>query len=250
MTPDEVWERHADWWQREFTNGVDPEYTEQIIPLAVDLMAGYESVLDVGTGEGQIARVLAAEGAEVVGVDIAAAQVDEASRRGGGPRYVRGVANDLPFDDGHFDAVVACLLFEHIDELDKSLAEVARVLRPGGRFALFLNHPLLQTPNSGWIDDHMVDPPEQYWRIGPYLVETATIEQVQKDVFIRFVHRPLSRYVNGLADVGMHLTRMLEPSPPPGFLAKAPEYFDAATVPRLMVLVTDKSHRGPSTGTN
>ena len=47
----------------------------------------------------------------------------------------------------------------------------ARVLRPGGRFLFFLNHPLLQTPNSGWIDDQVLDPPEQYWRIGDYLVE-------------------------------------------------------------------------------
>ena len=69
---------------------------------------------------------------------------------------------------------------------------------PGGRFCFFLNHPLLQTPNSGWIDDQILDPPEQYWRIGPYLVEDETIEEVEKDVFIPFIHRPLSRYVNAL----------------------------------------------------
>ncbi len=240
MAGDELWERHADWWQREFTDGADPEYTEQIMPLALDLLAGFERVLDVGTGEGQIARILQHQGAVVTGIDVAAAQIDEARARGGGPRYVRGVAHDLPFDDESFDAAIACLVFEHIDELDRSLAEVARVLRLGGRFALFLNHPLLQTPGSGWIDDHMIEPPEQYWRIGPYLVETATIEQVQKGVFIRFVHRPLNRYVNGMADVGLHLVRMLEPAPPPGFLAKAHEYVYASTVPRLMVLVAER----------
>lgn len=240
MAGDELWERHADWWQREFTDGADPEYTEQIMPLALDLLAGFERVLDVGTGEGQIARILQHQGAVVTGIDVAAAQIDEARARGGGPRYVRSVAHDLPFDDESFDAAIACLVFEHIDELDRSLAEVARVLRLGGRFALFLNHPLLQTPGSGWIDDHMIEPPEQYWRIGPYLVETATIEQVQKGVFIRFVHRPLNRYVNGMADVGLHLVRMLEPAPPPGFLAKAHEYVYASTVPRLMVLVAER----------
>ena len=75
----------------------------------------------------------------------------------------------LPFATASFDAVVACLVFEHIDDVDDAIAEVARVLRPGGRFVFFLNHPLLQTPNSGWIDDQVLDPPEQYWRIGPYL---------------------------------------------------------------------------------
>jgi SAM-dependent methyltransferase len=128
-------------------------------------------------------------------------------------------------------------VFEHIDAVDESLAEVARVLRPGGRFAFFLNHPLLQTPNSGWIDDHVLDPPEQYWRIGPYLVEDTSLEEVSKGVFIRFVHRPLSRYVNAMADVGLVLERMLEPPPPEGFLERASEYRDAATIPRLLVLV-------------
>jgi hypothetical protein len=46
----------------------------------------------------------------------------------------------------------------------------------------------------------------------------------------------LSRYINGLADHGMYVERMVEPSPPPGFLALAPEYSEAATVPRLLYL--------------
>ena len=54
-------------------------------------------------------------------------------------------------------------------------------------------------PGSGWIDDQVIDPPEQYWRIGPYLVEAETIEEVELGVHIRFIHRPLSRYVNALA---------------------------------------------------
>ncbi len=97
-----------------------------------------------------------------------------------------------------FDGVVACLVFEHIDDVDGAIAEVARVLRRGGRFAFFLNHPLLQTPGSGWIDDQVLDPPEQYWRIGPYLDEAETDEQVELGVYIRFLHRPLSRYLNTL----------------------------------------------------
>ena len=122
----------------------------------------------------------------------------------------------------------------------RAISELARVLKPGGRFVFLLNHPLLQTPGSGWIDDQILDPPEQYWRIGPYLIEAATIEQVQKDVFIRFIHRPLSRYVNTLANAGLYVQRMDEPAPPAAFLAQAPEYFEAATVPRLLALHLQK----------
>ncbi|HRA34903.1 MAG TPA: class I SAM-dependent methyltransferase [Acidimicrobiales bacterium] len=243
--PDDLWETHAGWWQDGFTDGADPEYEEQILPLAADLLAGYARVLDVGTGEGQVARLAVAGGASlVVGVDPTANQVAEAARRGGGPHYARSGADALPFASGSFDAVVACLVFEHIESVDAAIGEVARVLRPGGRFAFFLNHPLLQTPGSGWIDDQVLDPPEQYWRIGPYLVEDNSVEEVEKDVFIPFIHRPMSRYVNAMAEAGLTLRRMLEPAPPPGFLARASEYAEAASIPRLLVLVAEREDAG------
>jgi SAM-dependent methyltransferase len=237
----DLWETHAAWWQAGFTAGADPEYEEQILPMAAANLAGARSVLDVGTGEGQVARLAASLGAaRVVGVDPTRAQVDAAVRRGGGPAYARAGAAALPLRSDAFDAVVACLVFEHIDDVDAAIAEVARVLAPGGRFLFFLNHPLLQTPNSGWIDDQILDPPEQYWRIGPYLVEDKTIEEVEKDVFIPFIHRPLHRYVNALVDSGLSLTRMEEPAPPPGFLAQAREYAEASSIPRLLFLRAER----------
>jgi SAM-dependent methyltransferase len=230
----------ARWWQDGFTGGADPEYEEQILPLIRAHLHGAERVLDIGCGEGQVARLAVGEGATtVVGVDPTWAQVEEARRRAGGPAYGRAGAAALPFRTGAFDAAVACLVFEHIVEVDAAIAEVARVLAPGGRFLFLLNHPLLQTPNSGWIDDQILDPPEQYWRIGPYLMEDETLEEVERGVFIPFLHRPLSRYLNALAEVGLVLRRMEEPAPPPGFLARAPEYAEAATIPRLLMLVLE-----------
>ena len=238
MTAD-PWEEHAGWWQEGFTDGADPEYEEQILPLATEHLAGASSVLDVGTGEGQVARLAAAKAALVVGVDPSWAQLAVARRRAGGPSYGRADATALPFRTGAFDAVVACLVFEHIDDADGALAEVGRVLQAGGRFLFFLNHPLLQAPGSGWIDDHILE--EQYWRIGPYLVEDKTMYEVEKDVFLPFVHRPVSRYVNAMADAGGTCRRMEEPAPPPGFLARTQEYADAASIPRLLLLVTEKA---------
>jgi SAM-dependent methyltransferase len=233
----DLWEAHARWWQDGFTEGADPEYEEQILPLAAHHLAGADRVLDVGCGDGQVARLAIGGGASVaVGVDPTWAQVVVAAERAGGAWYGRAGAGALPFADGAFEAVVACLVFEHIRDVDEAIAEVARVLEPGGRFLFFLNHPLLQTPDSGWIDDQVLDPPEQYWRIGPYLVEDETIEEVEKGVFIPFIHRPLSRYLNALSDQGLTLQRMEEPAPPAGFLARAAEYAAAATIPRLLFL--------------
>ncbi len=233
-----LWETHAKWWIDGFTDGVDPEYEEQILPLAARELAGAKKVLDVGCGDGQVSRLAARIGAEVIGVDPTWNCVRVAGERG--TTVARAGAAALPFASESFDAVVACLVFEHIRDVDAAIAEVARVLQPGGRFCFFLNHPLLQTPNSGWIDDQFLDPPEQYWRIGPYLVEDETIEEVEKDVFIPFIHRPLSRYINTLSRNGLLLQWMEEPAPPDGFIAKAEEYEAASTIPRLLYLRTRK----------
>ena len=242
MTDDKhLWEQHAAWWQEGFTGGADPEYVEQILPLAAEHLEGATRVLDVGTGDGQVARLALQAGARgAVGVDPTWAQITVARDRGTGPVYARAEAAALPFAGASFDAAVACLVFEHIEDVDAAMAELGRVLVPGGRFLFFLNHPLLQTPGSGWIDDQVLDPPEQYWRIGPYLVEDHSLEEVDKGVLIPFVHRPISRYVNAMAAAGLLVVHMEEPVPPPGFLARAPEYQEAASIPRLLFIRAEK----------
>jgi hypothetical protein len=112
------------------------------------------------------------------------------------------------------------------------------VLAPGGRFVLFLNHPLLQAPGSGWVIDHILD--EEYWRVGPYLPDDVAMEEVAPGVDLPFMHRPLHRYVNELASHGLLIEHVDEPPPAAGLLARVPEYKDAATIPRLLLLVTRK----------
>jgi len=237
-SPD-FWEQHAGWWQDGFTDGADPEYEEQIIPLAAECLAGARRVVDVGTGEGQLARVASGLGAELVaGVDPTRAQLRVAAERAGGPAYLRGDADHLPFADASFDAAIACLVFEHVPDHSVGIREIARVLEPGGRFVFLLNHPLLQAPDSGWVIDHIND--EEYWRVGPYLGVDITMEELAPGILLPFVHRPLSQYVNAMADCGLLIERMDEPAPPEGFLAKAEEYRAAATIPRLLLLVARK----------
>ena len=235
---DDLWETHADWWIEGFTDGADPEYEEQILPLAAAELAGAGRVLDVGCGDGQISRLVRRNGAElVVGIDPTWNQLSVAARarrravvrpRGRRRAAVRRRHGSTPSSPASCSSTSAT-------STTRSPRSPACCV-PGGRFCFFLNHPLLQTPNSGWIDDQVLDPPEQYWRIGPYLVEDETIEEVEKDVFIPFIHRPLSRYVNALAGNGLFLERMDEPAPPAGFLARAAEYEAAATIPRLLYL--------------
>jgi hypothetical protein len=62
-------------------------------------------------------------------------------------------------------------------------------------------------------------------------------------VLLPYVHRPLSRYVNALVAAGLTIRLMLEPAPPPGFIALAPEYGEAASIPRLLFLRCEREQR-------
>lgn len=241
MSAGEQWEQYADWWQSGFTEDVDVEYREQIMPLALDLMTGCRRVLDVGTGEGQIARRLLERGADLVlGVDFAFNQLAVAVDRGGGPLFVQADAQALPVREATFDGVLSCLMVDHVPDLTRFVADLAGVIEVGGRLVVMTNHPLLQTPGSGWIDDQILDPPEQYWRVGPYLEEGPEIAEVEPGVFITFFHRTLSTYLNCLIEGGFDLRRMIEPPPPAGFLNEAPEYREAGNIPRLLTLVLER----------
>ena len=93
---EDPWEQHAAWWQEGFTEGADAEYEEQILPLAAELLSGYDRVLDIGAGEGQVSRLASSGGSPcVVGIDPSLAQAAEALKRAGGPAYARAEASDL-----------------------------------------------------------------------------------------------------------------------------------------------------------
>jgi SAM-dependent methyltransferase len=94
-------------------------------------------VLDVGCGDGRIPRQYASP--EVVCVDRSEAAVAAARDRGLDARL--GDVRELPFADGSFDAVTCNHTLYHVDDRDRAVAELARVLRPGGRFVGIYNAP-------------------------------------------------------------------------------------------------------------
>jgi 2-polyprenyl-6-hydroxyphenyl methylase/3-demethylubiquinone-9 3-methyltransferase len=96
---------------------------------------GGRLVLDAGCGGGLVARELAAAGAEVVGVDRSLGSLGVARRAVGSPfRPAQGRLERLPFASGSFDVVVAADVLEHLPDLPAAVAELARVLAPGGSF--------------------------------------------------------------------------------------------------------------------
>jgi SAM-dependent methyltransferase len=95
-------------------------------------------VLEVGGGEGELAERIRDElGAEVIGIDQSGRMV-EIQRTKGIDAHV-GDVQELPFTDGEFDIVVAAWMLYHVPDLDRGLAEIARVLKPGGRLVAVTN---------------------------------------------------------------------------------------------------------------
>ncbi|MEE1822828.1 methyltransferase domain-containing protein [Streptomyces sp. BE20] len=144
--------------------------------MAALRLDGARAVLDVGCGLGSDAIGTAAElapGTRVTGIDVSRTMVAEAGRRaaeaGADVSFVCGSALDLPFADGEFDRCRAQTLLQHVPDAPRAIAEIARVLRPGGRAVAFefdlgstvLDHPDRATTRT--VLDYVADAALQGW---------------------------------------------------------------------------------------
>src|SRR5215208_852186 len=116
-------------------------WSRRLAPLLVRFggLAAGERVLDVGCGTGSLALSLPgiADVASVTGVDLTPGFVEYASARNGDPRigFQLGDARDLPFEDNSFDRAFSLLVLHFIPDAERAVAEMRRVVRPGGTVA-------------------------------------------------------------------------------------------------------------------
>jgi SAM-dependent methyltransferase len=195
------------------------------------------TALDVGCGEGRFCRMLRAHGVRATGIDPTATLLAEARQRDPGGDYRAGRAEGLAFTDGAFDLVVSYLSLIDIADSDTGIAEMARVLRPGGALLIAnLTSFVTASIDAGW---HQGPDGERTFRIDRYLDERA--EWVGwRGIRIRNWHRPLSQYMAAFLREGLILRHFDEPPPLGGDPARAALY---RRVPWLVMMEWEKPAR-------
>ena len=141
-----------DFMNRAMTLGLDTRWRR--LTVAVAVRPG-DRVLDVCCGTGDLALASSEAGAHVVGLDFSEKMLARARNKSDAVDWVRGDAAAMPFADGEFDAVTVGFGIRNLEDLERGLAEIARVLRPGGRFGcLEITRPrgLLRPFFRVWFD--------------------------------------------------------------------------------------------------
>lgn len=173
----------------------------------------HRAVLDVGCGEGRFCRILRehSPGATCTGVDLTAALIERARELDPNGEYRVGKAEALPYEADSFDLVVSYLTLIDIDDVPAALAEMTRVLRPGGSL-LIANLNSFATANNGegWRD--LPDGTGTYFPIDDYMVTRANRVSWSGINIVNW-HRPMSFYMQALLSTGLRLVHFDEPLP-------------------------------------
>ena len=173
----------------------------EMIRLAGDV-AGLQ-VLDAGCGSGPLAEVLRAKGADVSGFDLSPAMVELARERLGREADLRvaDLSAPLPYPDDRFDLVVASLSLHYVEDWASALAELRRVLTPGGRLTVSIIHPMVYAT---------VYPEADYFALTRY---SEDYDFGGKTVWMTYWHRPLQDVINTFIGSGFHIRAVTEPPP-------------------------------------
>lgn len=216
------WDGVAEWWLPRCNPRGDLNREWVIDPVLLDFVGELKDrrVLDAGCGTGYLSRRLAQEGAIVVGVDFSRGLLAFARREEMasplGVTYHEGDLAEVPFlEDGSFDVAVSNMVLQDVRRYREAVAEIFRVLRPGGRFVFSLTHPAFDRPPARWVHE----PPDsarvedRQLLLSDYFERNAIYWAPSgKPPAIGF-HRPLRDYFEALHDAGFVVHRLEEPLP-------------------------------------
>ncbi len=145
MSQDTDYDTFAEAYNAENETSLLNAYYERPAMLKLAGQVQGKTILDVGCGGGVLSEELIARGATVHGFDASEAMLDIARRRLGDTAQLTcaDLGKPLPYAQHSFDAACASLVFHYLEDWSAALAQLRRVLKPGGRLLISVNHPLL-----------------------------------------------------------------------------------------------------------
>jgi len=221
----DAWERHAAQWEGWTRTPGHDVYHERLNWPAFHALVPPPGrrTLDVGCGEGRAGRQLSADGHRMVGIDSSPTLVELAREAGGYAEVVCADAAELPWEARTFDLALAYMTLHDMEDMARTIAEIARVLQRGGRFCLAIVHPLNRPPEA--LDD--------------YFEEHRFADDFERDglrMTFEGIDRPLEAYPRALARAGFLIEELREPRPTAATLASAPKLAKAAKRPYFLHL--------------
>ena len=201
---DAAYDGWADWYEEYLQND---GYRIAAETLADLLGHGDGLCLDYGCGVGHQLPRIESLGWTVMGFDLSQDMLRRAAGRC--ERLALANASAFPFAAGKFDAVTTSLTHTDVDDVAPVFAEVARVLRRGGRFATVAVHPCFAGPTASWTQDGGVVVAPGYLSTERRFVGRG----VRLRVGVR--HVPLGEVITKLAAAGFRLKRVVESGPLP-----------------------------------
>ncbi|MHB1575763.1 MAG: class I SAM-dependent methyltransferase [Candidatus Dormibacteria bacterium] len=206
------WEDRAQNWIRwARTPNFDAYWLYRDAFFAEVVPAPGRATLEVGCGEGRVARDLAARGHLVTAVEPSPSLLQAARAADPVSKYVMACAEQLPFPDGSFDLVVAYNSLMDVDDMPLAVAETARVLAPKGRLAVCVTHPLSDAGDFVGLEE---DAPFQI--AGSYLGRrrfSGHFERAGLAMDFDGWAFDLDSYSRALEACGLGIERMREPAP-------------------------------------
>ncbi|MEV6295722.1 class I SAM-dependent methyltransferase [Streptomyces sp. NPDC051896] len=221
----------AEAYAAENENNLVNAYYERPAMLALAGDVTGRRILDAGCGSGPLSAALRDRGAVVTGIDAGAAMLALARRRLGDDvaLHVADLRDPLPFDDGAFDDVVASLVLHYLEDWGPTLAELRRVLRPGGRLIASVDHPFVAYTFQDLRPD--------YFATTSYTFDWTFNGQ---SVPMRFWRKPLHAMTDAFAAAGFRLSVISEPQPDPAARELFPDGFqDLSTTPCFLFFVVE-----------
>lgn len=243
----QYWNGNAETWTQLARAGYDVYRDYLNTPAFLAMLPDVRGLsgIDIGCGEGHNTRLIAKQGAALVGIDIADVFIRHAAeaeqKEPLGIEYRVASAVEIPFPAQHFDFATAVMSLMDVPETDRALAEAFRLIKPGGFLQFSITHPCFDTPHRRNLRNekgltYAIEVGDYFRNLNGDVTEwlfgaaPKELKQTLPKFKIPRFTRTVSEWLNILVGTGFVIERVEEPRPSDETVRKCPDVQDAQVV--------------------